>query len=209
MTEVCLKLRVSRSSVIILLRHCNWNVSMLFDKWFEKEDDVRNKLGLFRNVPLVDQSVSSFTCEICFETYDDEVIIEFSSDFCGHFYGIACWAAYVRESISNDCVGCLSLKCPHPGCGAAVGEDLILPVLATKANNDPDKAKYSQYLLRSYVKDSKGKRKWCLLMAGDYVVDFIGGYGTSDLSCLCSYRFCSNCHEESHSPVNCDTTQSG
>ncbi|KAM1022266.1 hypothetical protein ACFX2A_044308 [Malus domestica] len=74
--------------------------------------------------------------------------------------------SYVRESISNDCVGCLSLKCPHPGCGAAVGEDLILPVLATKANNDPDKAKYSQYLLRSYVEDCKGKRKWCLFMDG-------------------------------------------
>ncbi|KAM1464380.1 hypothetical protein ACFXTO_044044 [Malus domestica] len=130
MTEVCSKLRVSRSSAIILLRHCNWNVSMLFDKWFKEEDDVRNKLGLFRNVPLVDQSV-----------------------------------AYVRESISNDGVGCLSLKCHHPG--SAVGEDLILPVLATKANSDPDKAKYSQYLLRSQSDELRYSAKWMMLKNED------------------------------------------
>ncbi|TQD98444.1 hypothetical protein C1H46_015899 [Malus baccata] len=195
MTEVCSKLCVSRSSAIILLRHCNWNVSMLFDKWFEEEDDVRNKLGLFRKVPLVDRSAGSFTCEICFETCDAGGDLSISSNFCGHFYCIACWATYVSESISNDGVGCLSLKCPHPGCGAAVGEDLILSVLVTKLNGDADKAKHSQYLLRSYVEDSKGKRKWCPSPGCDYVVDFVGGYGTCDVSCLCSYRFCSNCPE--------------
>ncbi|TQD86983.1 hypothetical protein C1H46_027497 [Malus baccata] len=205
MTEVCSKLHVSRSSAIILLRHCNWNVSMLFDKWFEEEDDVRNKLGLFRKVPLVDRSAGSFTCEICFETCDAGGNHSISSNLCGHFYCIACWAACVSELISNDGVGCLSLKCPHPGCGAAVGEDLILFVLVTKVNGDADKAKYLQYLLRSYVEDSKGKRKWCPSPGCDYAVDFVGGYGTCDVSCLRSYRFCSNCHEEGHSPVNCDT----
>ncbi|KAM1022267.1 hypothetical protein ACFX2A_044308 [Malus domestica] len=75
--------------------------------------------------------------------------------------------SYVRESISNDCVGCLSLKCPHPGCGAAVGEDLILPVLATKANNDPDKAKYSQYLLRSQSGELRYSVKWMMLKNED------------------------------------------
>ncbi|RXH91699.1 hypothetical protein DVH24_020722 [Malus domestica] len=199
MTEVCSKLRVSRSSAIILLRHCNWNVSMLFDKWFEEEDDVRNKLGLFRKVPLVDRSVGSFTCEICFETCDASGDHSISSHFCGHFYCIACWAAYVNiskkkgvkgmieilllplavtaaalnagdEGVEGDrvvVVECRSevnfwlylintpLKCPHPGCSAAVGEYLILSVLATKANGDTDKAKYSRYLLRSYVEDSK------------------------------------------------------
>ncbi|KAM1773846.1 hypothetical protein ACFX1T_043165 [Malus domestica] len=67
--------------------------------WFEEEDDVRNKLGLFRKVPLVDRSVGSFTCEICLETRDANGDHSISSDFCGHFYCIACWAAYVSESI--------------------------------------------------------------------------------------------------------------
>ncbi|KAM1133999.1 hypothetical protein ACFX19_043885 [Malus domestica] len=73
--------------------------------------------------------------------------------------------SYVRESISNDGVGCLSLKCHHPG--SAVGEDLILPVLATKANSDPDKAKYSQYLLRSQSDELRYSAKWMMLKNED------------------------------------------
>ncbi|KAM2119518.1 hypothetical protein ACFX1Q_017590 [Malus domestica] len=117
---------------------------------------------------------------------------------------MACWAAYVSVSIGKDGVGCLSLKYPHLRCGAAVGEDLVLSVLVTKGNGDADKAKYSRYLLRFYVEDSNGKRKWCPAPGCNCAVDFIGGYGTCDVSCLCSYRFCSNYNEEGLSPMNCD-----
>ncbi|XP_068330529.1 probable E3 ubiquitin-protein ligase ARI8 isoform X2 [Pyrus communis] len=140
-TEVCSILCVSRATAIILLRHCNWNTSKLFDKWFEEEDEVRKRLGLFKKTktsPLVQTSssdVCSFTCEICFETFvgGDRGI---SSNFCGHFYCGGCWGGYVSKSINNDGLGCLSLKCPHPSCGAAVGEDMIFLL----ADIDSDKA---------------------------------------------------------------------
>ncbi|KAB2619918.1 exocyst complex component SEC3A [Pyrus ussuriensis x Pyrus communis] len=208
-TEVCSILCVSRAAAIILLRHCNWNTSKLFDKWFEEEDEVRKRLGLFKKTetsPLVQTSssdVCSFTCEICFETFvgGDRGI---SSNFCGHFYCGGCWGGYVSKSINNDGLGCLSLKCPHPSCGAAVGEDMIFLL----ADIDSDKGKFSRYLVRSYIEESyrKTKIKWCPAPGCDNAVDFVGGNKTNcDVSCLCSYIFCWNCSEEAHSPVKCET----
>jgi len=56
---------------------------------------------------------------------------------------------YISTSI-NDGPGCLTLRCPDPSCGAAVGQDMI-NLLAPKE----DKKKYSQYLLRSYIEDNR------------------------------------------------------
>lgn len=42
------------------------------------------------------------------------------------------------------------LRCPDPSCGAAVGQDMI-----DSLASDEDKEKYSRYLLRSYIEDSK------------------------------------------------------
>lgn len=56
---------------------------------------------------------------------------------------------YIRTSI-NDGPGCLMLRCPDPSCGAAIGQDMI-----NSLASDEDKEKYSRYLLRSYIEDSK------------------------------------------------------
>lgn len=58
-------------------------------------------------------------------------------------------AGYIGTSIS-DGPGSLSLRCPDPSCGAAVGQDMI-NFLAS----DEDKEKYSRYLLRSYIEDNR------------------------------------------------------
>lgn len=42
------------------------------------------------------------------------------------------------------------LRCPDPSCGAAVGQDMI-----NSLASDEDKERYSRYLLRSYIEDSK------------------------------------------------------
>ncbi|KAF2300199.1 hypothetical protein GH714_010634 [Hevea brasiliensis] len=70
--------------------------------------------------------------------------------------------------------------------------------------SDEVKDKYSRYLLRSYIEDNR-KTKWCPAPGCEYAVDFGGGGGSFDVSCLCSYSFCWNCTEEAHRPVDCGT----
>ncbi|VYS54139.1 unnamed protein product [Arabidopsis thaliana] len=68
-----------------------------------------------------------------------------------------------------------------------------------------DKDKYYRYFLRSYVEDGK-KMKWCPSPGCEYAVEFgVNGSSSYDVSCLCSYKFCWNCCEDAHSPVDCET----
>ncbi|GFP80706.1 probable E3 ubiquitin-protein ligase ari7 [Phtheirospermum japonicum] len=106
--------------------------------------------------------------------------------------------AYISTSI-NDGPGCLTLRCPDPSCGAAVGRYMI-----DKLASDQDKEKYHRYLLRSYVEDSR-KIKWCPAPGCDSAVEYVVGSGSYDVTCSCSYSFCWNCTEEAHRPVDCET----
>lgn len=59
------------------------------------------------------------------------------------------FTGYIGTSIC-DGPGCLTLRCPDPSCGAAVGQDMI-NMLAS----EEDREKYSRYLLRSYIEDNR------------------------------------------------------
>lgn len=187
-------LSISNVEAAILLRHYNWSVSKVNDEWFANEEKVRRTVGLpeeLRALPYAKE----LTCGICFEVYPSDSM---SSAACGHPFCVTCWQGYIRTSI-NDGPGCLTLRCPDPSCGAAVGQDMIISM----ASHD-DKEKYQRYFLRSFVEDNR-KTKWCPAPGCDYAVDFIVGGGTFDVTCRCSYSFCWNCTEEAHRPVDCET----
>nr|KAJ0186427.1 hypothetical protein LSAT_V11C900469540 [Lactuca sativa] len=69
-------------------------------------------------------------------------------------------------------------------------DDERLPVvdgyISTSINDEP-----GCLTLRSFVEDNR-KIKWCPAPGCDYVVDFIVGGGTFDVTCGCSYSFCWN-----------------
>ncbi|XP_010473913.1 PREDICTED: probable E3 ubiquitin-protein ligase ARI11 [Camelina sativa] len=111
------------------------------------------------------------------------------------------WTGYITTKI-EDGSGCLRVACPEPSCSAAVGQDLI-----DKIAKKEHKEKYYTYFLRSYVEEGK-KFKWCPSPGCEYAVDFGGSSSTTsnyDVSCLCSFKFCWDCCEDAHSPVDCDT----
>eukprot|EP00262_Sarcandra_glabra_P015769 TRINITY_DN494_c0_g1_i1.p1 TRINITY_DN494_c0_g1~~TRINITY_DN494_c0_g1_i1.p1 ORF type:complete len:634 (+),score=74.38 TRINITY_DN494_c0_g1_i1:223-1902(+) len=195
-TRISMVLSISRVSASILLRYYNWSVSKVHDAWFADEEQVRKAVGLLEK-PVVDKmrNAKELTCGICFETYPRKGM---NAASCGHRFCSTCWTGYIGTSIS-DGPGCLMLQCPDPSCGAAVGQDMI-NILAS----DEDKAKYSRYLLRSYVENNR-KTKWCPAPGCEYAVDFVIGSANYDVSCTCSYNFCFNCTEEAHRPVDCST----
>lgn len=105
------------------------------------------------NLSLIYVSLCIFlklVCGICFEAYERDRI---KTTGCGHPFCNVCWTTYISTSI-NDGPGCLSLRCPHPSCGVAIGVSMV-NILAS----DEDKKKYHHYLLRSYI---EGNKKVCI-----------------------------------------------
>ncbi|XP_010513044.1 PREDICTED: probable E3 ubiquitin-protein ligase ARI11 [Camelina sativa] len=194
--RVSTALSISQVEAIALLLHYQWSVSKVEDEWFTDEEKTRETVGILKE-PVVDvNGEKEIECGICFESYTGGEIERVS---CGHPYCITCWTGYITTKI-EDGSGCLRFACPEPSCSAAVGQDLI-----DKIAKKEHKEKYYTYFLRSYVEEGK-KFKWCPSPGCEYAVDF-GGSSTSnyDVSCLCSFKFCWDCCEDAHSPVDCDT----
>jgi ariadne-1 len=197
-TAISTVLSISRVDAGILLRHFKWSVSKVNDEWFADEEKVRRDVGLLEK-PVVEVRPyeKELICGICFDYY---LRSRMKAAACGHHFCNACWIGYIHTSI-NDGPGCLTLRCPDPSCSAAVGEDMVLSLVS-----DEDRAKYTRYLLRSYVEDNR-KTKWCPAPGCEYGVDFVMGSGPYDVTCKCAYNFCWNCCEEAHRPVDCETVE--
>eukprot|EP00249_Psilotum_nudum_P022331 c28474_g1_i2 orf=611-2407(-) len=195
-TTVETVLSISKAEAGTLLRHFKWSVSKVNDEWFADEERVRMVVGLLEN-PAANVGLDNkeLTCGICFELYSRE---KMKAAICGHFFCDLCWTGYSHTAIS-DGLGCLTLRCPDPSCGAAVREDMVLSLVS-----EEDRAKYTRYLLRSYVEDNR-KTKWCPGPGCEYAVEFVPGSGPYDVVCKCGNNFCWNCLEEAHRPVDCDT----
>ncbi len=207
-TEVAAVLSISKAAATITLRHFNWSVSKVHEAWFNNEDQVRKILGLL-NKPVIQLPYGDYkeiTCGICFDLFRRDEIV---SAACGHPYCIECLGNYITTSI-NDGPGCLMLRCPEPACHAVIDGDMVDMLVL-----DKDKNRYSEYVYRSYVEENKNI-KWCPGPGCEYAIEFDdcgggggGGDGDDDSSwdvrCVCDCRFCWNCVEDAHRPVDCRT----
>ncbi|XP_078447141.1 putative E3 ubiquitin-protein ligase ARI7 [Wolffia australiana] len=187
-------LSISRCQACSLLRHYQWSISKVHDTWFADEESVRRAVGLLEKPAAMPQE-KELTCGICFEAYPHDKMV---ATVCGHPFCKTCWRGYIGTAIS-DGPGCLTLRCPDPSCGAAVGEGMVNMLSSVE-----DREKYSRYLLRSYVEDNR-KTKWCPAPGCEYAVEFVMGSGSYDVTCNCGHSFCWNCTEEAHRPVDCNT----
>ncbi|KAL5711399.1 RBR-type E3 ubiquitin transferase [Ranunculus cassubicifolius] len=194
-TRVSSILSVSKAHATILLLNYNWSVDKLQEAWFADEEKVRKKAGLLQT-PISDHPVSAkVTCGICFEYYTRGKMHTVN---CSHAFCKECWKGYLKTSI-QDGPGCLTLRCPQPKCGAAVGQDMIEKLVSERY-----KKKYSIYLLRFYIQVNQ-KAKWCPSPGCDFAIEHQIGSSNFDVTCTCTCNFCWNCSEDAHRPVDCDT----
>ncbi|PUZ45741.1 hypothetical protein GQ55_8G249300 [Panicum hallii var. hallii] len=187
-----------------LLRRYKWVASSLQDDWFSDERRVRDAAGLPADggVPVATAlSASPLACAICFDAFPAG---RTRSAGCSHYYCDDCWRGYVRAAV-GDGPRCLSLRCPDPGCSAAVVRDLVDAV----AGGGDDGERYARFALRSYVEESGGRIKWCPGGGCAHAVEFVGcaGDDAADVLCRCRHGFCWSCGEEAHRPVSCGTVR--
>ncbi|KAF4357328.1 hypothetical protein F8388_002836 [Cannabis sativa] len=181
--RVSTALSESRAAAIVLLRHFNWNLSKLFDNWFDDEDQVRNLVGLYRT-PIVLRFLSDhpITCGICLEICDN-ISNTTAWASCGHPFCRDCYGGYISKSINDEGPGCLFLRCPDPSCGAAVGEDMIGMLII----DNTIKLKYSRYLcgLMWKIVTGRGRSNGVLLQAA-----------------ITQYEFCWHCLDRGQKAVD-------
>ncbi|KAL9165326.1 hypothetical protein ABFS82_06G164200 [Erythranthe guttata] len=197
-TEVSKFLSVSRGIACTLLVQNRWSTTLLYDKWFSDEKSVREAVGLLPEKQESPKQLDFCCCNICF----GEIKIENTlSAPCGaHPFCLDCWKTYLTVSINNNGPGCLKMPCPEPGCKAYVGLDIV-----DSLASDSDKDKYYGYLSSSYVEGTLNL-KWCPGPGCNLAIR-LDEYGPKgyDVTCDCSHRFCWNCLEETHRPMDCET----
>ncbi|KAH6803037.1 IBR domain-containing protein [Perilla frutescens var. frutescens] len=182
-------LSVSRGVACTLLCQNNWSPTSVYENWFAAEE--RNT-----HAAAAEPQSGNQICKICYRKTLPKKMV---STTCGHLFCANCWTTYIATAI-NDGVGCLTLRCPEPGCKAAIGTDTV-DMLASEGH----KAKYYSYLRRSYVERNR-KRKWCPSPGLDRAIEFDQDVSEShDVACDCSFKFCWRCAAESHRPAECKT----
>jgi ariadne-1 len=222
--SVCRVLSVSEVEAGILLRHFYWDADKVYDQWSANEEKVRNAVGLLLQDGLErrrrrrggywgmlrgyccrmvckEEENELITCPICFDGY---TILEMKElKYCGHLFCEECWRGYIHTSINNDGLGCLNLRCPNLRCRAVVSEDMVFSL----GLSEDDNSKYRKYLVRSYVEQNSDV-KWCPAPNCQYAVKVDDVVDASqEVVCNCSYKFCWNCLQESHRPIDCDTVR--
>ncbi|KAI5070805.1 hypothetical protein GOP47_0015148 [Adiantum capillus-veneris] len=191
-------LLLSKTQAEILLRNFDWCANQVHEKWFANELSVRDRVGFLENPTIKPQvaRLGEMECRICLEYHPIKMMQ--ATACCDHLFCLSCWGGYAHTSISEG-PGCLSLRCPIPGCNAAVGDNLILSVASQE-----DKKKYRRYILRSFVEANK-MVKWCPAPRCENAIEFTSESGVHDVACACGHNFCWNCLEEVHRPVECTT----
>ncbi|KAG2564005.1 probable E3 ubiquitin-protein ligase ARI5 [Panicum virgatum] len=208
--EVAEVLSVPPGVAAALLRHFRWEKTRLKEEWFSDDRRIRDAVGL----PAADGGAPApmalsrreLVCSICFGTFSAG---ETRSAACAaHFYCDECWRGYIRAAV-EDGPRCLSLRCPDPACSAAVVRELVDAVAG-----GADRARYTQFALRSYVDERRGAGgggiRWCPGRGCARAVEFLGCAGAGDATdvfCDCRHGFCWACGEEAHRPVSCATVR--
>ena len=109
------------------------------------------------------------------------------------------WRFMLRQlSANREGRGCLFLRCLEPNCNDVIGEDLVEFLMSGAC-----KKRYREFLFRSSVENNK-RIRWCPAPDCECAIEYRFRSESYDGTCDCSFRFCWNCVEESHSPVSCE-----
>ncbi|KAK3129467.1 hypothetical protein QOZ80_6BG0480180 [Eleusine coracana subsp. coracana] len=201
-------LLVPRGYAAALLRVCQWDPEQFRDEWFDADNGRRlcDAAGLLPSADGVIIAAPTtlndrdLTCAICFDAYGPGAMR--SATCAAHFYCHECWRGYIHAAV-GDGPRCLSLRCPHPGCPAAVVRELVDDVA-----EEHDRQRYATFVVRSFVEEGKSKLvRWCPGPGCARAVRSTVGLNLYEVLCECKHGFCFRCGEEAHRPSSCETTR--
>jgi ariadne-1 len=186
MDELVELLGASSDDVLLLLRHCRWDVEQLTETFYDSPEVLRRRAGVTEG----NVHARGELCGICFCDPPVPVLP------CGHGYCKDCWTQYVSLAVAEG-KGCLDLRCPEPKCSERLRRSDV-----TNFCRKPDKERYARFLLDAVVEEGKSF-KWCpgagcgrACVKPDNMAD--------PVVCSCGNEWCFDCSNDVHQPVSCD-----
>eukprot|EP00808_Paulinella_micropora_P018833 g4736.t1 len=181
----------------LLLRHHKWNPEKLQGNFFENSEKVMSDCGLQMYSIKPKKTSSEVQCTICYDEVAAEIAAEKACALgCSHWYCADCWKGFLADKVESG-RSCIESTCPAYKCPVRVPDSV-----AERFLKDQPKvlAKYKEYLLRSFVEDSRNM-KWCPQPRCEYIIKASGA--TKTVACKCGGKFCFTCNEEAHAPAEC------
>ncbi|KAG2435678.1 hypothetical protein HXX76_006879 [Chlamydomonas incerta] len=200
--EVMDVLGIDEDTAMRVLRKYKWDASRVQEEWFSKYDQVRESLGLV-DEPGPSGRPAAEAEERCYICFDSFPVRDMRSAACKHYFCKDCWRGYITQALSSG-PACLDLRCPSTDCKQKV---CVPSALVMELASGEEQAKYSTYMVRSFVEDNNSMC-WCTGKNCENAVQCLVDRGQNeamDVICSCSATFCFSCKEEAHRPVSCET----
>lgn len=121
-------LSITDSDAAKVLRAYKWDVNRVNEEWFNDTERVQEKVGMVESAPVPSTSGSKTQCLICF---DDFARDDMCAATCQHYFCKDCWKGYVSNGVGTG-PNVLNLRCPLPGCKAAVPNSIINEVATAR-----------------------------------------------------------------------------
>ncbi|GMH45917.1 hypothetical protein BSKO_13880 [Bryopsis sp. KO-2023] len=188
-----------------LLRLFKWDPTRTTESWFEDAESVKKRVGMCEVLasgagPSSSGNQSQTTCLACFESFDKKDVTFIP---CGHGMCGECWEGFISAAIDGG-PACIDLRCPSPDCKQYVPSSVV-----ERHGTLKDKIRWHEFGVRSFVDDNPSMA-WCTAANCDRVAECKVDLDTSqplDVRCNCGNAFCFTCHEEAHTPVDCETVK--
>jgi len=193
--EISEMLNISASNAANLLRHYQWKVELLHQKYWTSPDKVLREAGLVCVTPDADDESKlegEGECLVCCEIVDGD---DCSALRCHHRFCNDCWSSYLKVKITEGEVA--RINCPALNCKYTV-PDLIVHKLVDKEIYE----KYLRFVTKTFVEDN-AHITWCPAPRCGNAITADMLHGTT-VKCRCGFSFCFSCHNEAHTPATCE-----
>lgn len=197
-------LSVSQTVATTLLKHHKWNKDRLLIAYFENPRKVLEAAGVSPEQvhlpstspsPLLSQKQADEEygmCTVCTEDMNGENSFSLA---CGHRFCNDCWAGHLTTKVHEG--ESMGILCPSYDCPLVVDESIIRQLVSASVYQ-----KYVQLLLNSFITNNE-RVKWCPAPGCGKAIS--GEMSKSQwVKCICGYRFCFECSNETHAPATCE-----
>ena len=174
----------------LLLSRYNWDKQVLFERYFEAEDNERflRQAGICLDG---EAGQKKGTCQICFER---GMLLGLT---CAHLFCADCWNQYLGQAVIAE--GRVHVLCPAERCTVAVDEDFARARLTLGGSKTLEQFAHIQ--LNSFV---EGHRliKWCPAPHCE-LASKAQMNESQRIRCTCGHNYCFKCSETWHAPIGC------
>jgi ariadne-1 len=191
----------SRTSALLMLRHCKYSADIVKERYFEDPEALVKSSGV---ADMDDRFVIADTTCDCLMCWDTCPAATSASLACCHPFCFPCWASHLEFHLKNSGNAAIAVRCPQKACPQFCGRLAFERIFGRPSEQ---LTKYDAYVISSFVANNERFRECpgpgCGLVCKYPVGRSAIAEGSAPVPCSCGYRYCFLCGLEDHSPASC------